>query len=157
MAGGSAKLNDVADYICIEAIRAGAPISVLKLHKLLYYVQAWHLAFFEKPMMPEQFQAWVHGPVSRTVYDRFKNIKLMYSPIIKGDLQQGALIISAEAKRHIDSVLEVYMQYSATQLEELTHQEDPWIKAREGYGPTDRCEVPIDEKLMGSFYRKRVA
>jgi uncharacterized phage-associated protein len=136
MAGGSAKLNDVADYICIEAIRAGAPISVLKLHKLLYYVQAWHLAFFEKPMMPEQFQ---------------------YSPIIKGDLQQGALIISAEAKRHIDSVLEVYMQYSATQLEELTHQEDPWIKAREGYGPTDRCEVPIDEKLMGSFYRKRVA
>jgi len=48
-------------------------LSHLKLQKLLYYIQSWHLVFFDKKLFDDDFQAWVHGPVSRKIYDTFKD------------------------------------------------------------------------------------
>ena len=39
-----------------------------KLQKLCYYAQAWYLANYGKPLMPNRFEAWVHGPVSPDLY-----------------------------------------------------------------------------------------
>jgi len=38
---------------------------------------------------------------------------------------------------HINSILEVYAALSSTQLERLTHHEDPWIEARTGRRPSE--------------------
>ncbi len=68
----------------------GTYLNVLKLHKLLYYCQAWSLAFGRGPLFPQNsFQAWVHGPVSRAIYDRFVQTKAMYSPVGLADVRQG--------------------------------------------------------------------
>ncbi len=40
------------------------PMSHLKLQKLLFYAQALHLAYFDEPIIEDDFEAWVHGPVS---------------------------------------------------------------------------------------------
>ncbi len=34
--------------------------SHLKLQKLLYYIQGFHLARFDNPIIDEDFEAWVH-------------------------------------------------------------------------------------------------
>jgi uncharacterized phage-associated protein len=40
-------------------------LNVLKLHKILYYCQAWSLAFGRGPLFPgSNFQAWVHVHLS---------------------------------------------------------------------------------------------
>jgi hypothetical protein len=49
-------------------------------------VQAWHLAFYQKPLFDGKFQAWIHGPVNREIYDRFKENKLLYSTVDCDDL-----------------------------------------------------------------------
>lgn len=152
------SVQDAADYIIVRLTEARASLTVLKLHKLLYYVQAWHLAFFGKPIFSSGFEAWVHGPVNRSVYDRFAAEKSMYSRITKRDLRPTFSIdqIATSKRRHIDAVLEVYADFSDTQLEEMTHREKPWKKAREGYESNERCQVLMSNEIMRTYYGARL-
>ncbi len=151
-------IDDVCDHVINRLNDASASLSVLKLHKLLYYIQAWHLAFYGIVLFVGGFQAWVHGPVSRHIYDRFKDRKSMYSRVTKRDLREGFSVskMPAHSLRHIDSILEAYAEFADFQLEELTHEEAPWIEARGGYEPNERCETLISETLMKTYYAARV-
>ena len=82
-------LNQVCHYIILRLASGGVNLNVLKLHKLLYYVQAWSLAYGNGRVFEEDFQAWVHGPVSRQIFDRFSTTKNIYSQIGIADLQDG--------------------------------------------------------------------
>ncbi len=154
----TANLHDVCDYIISRVCNAGSSMNELKLQKLLYYAQAWHLAVFGSRLFDERFQAWVHGPVSRAVYDRFGATKSLYSPVELSDVRPkfDFKALTEEQREHIDSVLEVYAGYTGTQLEQLTHNEEPWMQARVGYRESQRCEVEIDEDLMRQFYGQRL-
>lgn len=44
-----------------------------KLQKLCYYAQAWGYALYDAPFINEAFQAWVHGPVSPVLYEKYKD------------------------------------------------------------------------------------
>ena len=45
----------------------GELVSNLKLQKLLYYVQGFHLAVFGEPLFEEEIEAWMYGPVVPSV------------------------------------------------------------------------------------------
>lgn len=153
------NVHTICDYIILMCSTAGEQLSLLKLQKLLYYVQAWHLAFYGKPLFEGQFQAWVHGPVNRTIYDRFAGTKALYSLVVKEDITPDFnpdVELTQEAKLHIDSILEAYADLTGSQLEALTHNEDPWQVAREGYKPAERCENVIDEARMAKYYAARL-
>ncbi|MBB6128338.1 Panacea domain-containing protein [Mucilaginibacter lappiensis] len=152
-------INQVCDYIIFRLkVEGEGQLSHLKLQKLLYYVQAWSLAFGKGAFFDGKFQAWVHGPVNRTVYNRFKDSKYMYSSINTSDMFEQDIVnkLSVEAKKHIDSVLEVYAGYSDTELEGKTHSERPWIEARNDFEPFERCEVELDEEIMKVYYKARL-
>lgn len=151
---GQADINDVVDYIIIKSDEGGVGLNFLKLQKLLYYTQAWHLAFGKGPLFDGKFQAWIHGPVSRSVYDRFKDTHSLYDRVSAKDASKNPNIwaLSEGARIHIDEILEAYASLSGTQLESMTHNEQPWIVAREGFRPSERCEREIDEDLMAHFY-----
>jgi uncharacterized phage-associated protein len=153
------NIQDACDYIIVRLTEGGVFLNVLKLHKILYYCQAWSLAFGRGPLFPgSNFQAWVHGPVSRAVYDRFVQTKALYSPIAASDVRQEFDSTGiAEADRGlINSILEVYAPLSGDQLEEMTHSEEPWIEARAGVPPSARCENVIRNETMQRFYAARL-
>lgn len=153
-----ANIHDVSDYITMSLTEAGEQLSLLKLQKLVYYVQAWHLAFFRVPLFAGKFQAWVHGPVNRELYDRYRNTKSLYSNITKADIRDPYVqSLDAGARGHIDSVLEVYGKYTGTQLEELTHREDPWIQARQWLPAAMPSTAEISEHVMRDYYAARLA
>jgi len=58
----------IARHIVRESRTTGEPITNLKLQKLLYYCQGWHLAYHEKVLFSDPIQAWVHGPAVPNVY-----------------------------------------------------------------------------------------
>ena len=68
----------LSEYI----IKHYGPMSHLKLQKLLFYCDAYHLAYFEQELVNDEFEAWVHGPVCRKVYDSFKDKSILTSSII---------------------------------------------------------------------------
>ncbi len=82
-----AKLLDVCDYIILQVTEAEESLNSLKLHKLLYYVQAWHLAFYGEPLFEGKFQAWIHGPVNKEIYRRF-NKRSLYDEIEQEDISE---------------------------------------------------------------------
>lgn len=152
------KINDVADYIIVKLDEAGVGMNILKLQKLLYYVQAWSLAFRGETLFAGKFQAWVHGPVNREIYDRFVGTHMMYALLSRADIQKGFDFneISEQARSHIDEILDTYARYTGTQLEGMTHDEAPWVQARGDRKPAERCETEIDEALMKDFYSQEL-
>lgn len=151
------SLFDACDCIIVKVRDGGGFLNVLKLHKLLYYVQAWHLAYEGDRLFDEEFQAWVHGPVSRQIYDRYPN-KTLYSSVTTADIQNGfdPARIDEPARARIDSVLEVYGDLTGDQLEEMTHNEDPWKIARRGVPPSARSESVISDTDMQKYYSARI-
>lgn len=151
-------LNDACDYIITKVCEEGRPLNLLKLQKLVFYAQAYRLAVDQKRLFDGKFQAWIHGPVSRELYDRFAGAKLMYSAVGMGDRQKdfNPADLDQDEKDHIDWVLGHFAEYDGNQLEHMTHHEDPWVEARKGVHPAARCENEISEETMKSFYSTRL-
>jgi uncharacterized phage-associated protein len=115
--------STISKFLIAFSHEHGDPLSNLKLQKLLYYAQAWHLAIFDKPVFEEQIEAWVHGPVVVPEYRRFKG--WAWQPI-QDDPEAPAL--DEALAQHLTEVMDVYGGMTAYQLEQLTHSETPWIK-----------------------------
>ena len=137
----------------------------LKLQKLVYYVEAYHLAYFGKSIICDEFEAWLHGPVSRKIWDRLKPIANVYDNVrLKklDDRDNLAIVksfkktITAEQVELIDDILGEFSKRSAYYLECLTHSEQPWKTARTGYADADKCEETIDKNEMKKFYKKNI-
>lgn len=153
-------VNLIADYVIFKlSSDESQGVVNLKLQKLMYYIQAWYLAFKGDKLFDSNFQAWVHGPVSRPLYDRFKESKGLYSFITIQDVLNTEQFeeIAEKDRIHIDTVLETYAPYSATDLEVMSHREDPWIETRKGLSTFQRCEKDIDNELIGKYYAKRLS
>ena len=136
---------DVAKYI-LEQLGV---MSTWKLQKLCYYAQAWELAWTEKPLFPEDFQAWRNGPVCRELFDAHKN---KFS-IQASDLPYGnSALLTEEKKSDIDIVLQDYGHMQPYELREQTHSEDPWIDARGGIPDQANCETIIPQSAMAYYY-----
>ncbi|SFI89676.1 Panacea domain-containing protein [Thermoflavimicrobium dichotomicum] len=146
-----ANILDVAKYFLVKVDRdAGDEITHLKLQKLCYYAQAWHLAIEGVPLCDTEFQAWVHGPVSPHLWDQYRDYK--YHPIDPPkDFDPN--VLTEEERSFLDEVWDVYGKYTAKYLENLTHVEEPWLEARKGYPPNVHCTRPISEETMKRYYR----
>lgn len=143
----------VAQYIIAFFQKAGDPVSNLKLQKLLYYVQGWHLGLHGKPAFEGSFQAWVHGPVNPDVYHQYKAFR--WNPI--NEEVATPTSISSELTRHIDEVLDVYGVDSGWELERRTHLEAPWIDARRGLPPDAESTEVISNESMAQFFKQQAA
>ena len=124
------------------------PMTHKKLQKLCYYAQAWSLALKDKPIMNTSFEAWVHGPVSRELYNHYSGSGML-------DLKPEAFPkkFTTSELEILESVWETYGEYTGNTLEVLTHNEPPWRNARRNCGPTDRCSNTIGWDDMKSYYR----
>jgi uncharacterized phage-associated protein len=143
-----ASPNQVSDFLLAESRERGDVLTNLKLQKLLYYAQAWHLALKNKPLFLEDFQAWVHGPVLPSQYQRFRTYE--WRPILE---EIGSLFLSPDLISHLKEVVEVFGCETATALELMTHNELPWKKARQGLAPDQQSTAIISKESMQTFYR----
>lgn len=99
-------------------------ISNLKLQKLLYYAQGVVLAATNIPLFREDLLAWTHGPVVREVYDEYKEYG---SRGIDGeDICLDLTQIDDTTQELLCEVYDVFGQYSAWKLRNMTHEETPW-------------------------------
>src|SRR5690349_21009730 len=55
-----------------KGIDEGKFVTQMKLQKLVYFAQGYHLAKYNTPLIKENFQAWKFGPVVPEIYQDFK-------------------------------------------------------------------------------------
>lgn len=144
--------KQIADWILSKInTQAGDTISPLKLQKLLYYCQAWHLTIFNKPLFDENIEAWSHGPVIPTQYNRFSYI-LRNEQIKVKNINIEVPQLEPDSETLLNEVLSIYGEHSASYLEALTHQELPWSSARGNSKPWERSNAVITHQSMIDFY-----
>lgn len=117
-----------------------------KLQKLCYYCQAWHLAFKGVRLIKCEFEAWVHGPVCMELYAK-RNF-------VNGKYERES--ITKEEMEFIDRIYSVYMKYSASILELMTHNEDPWIEARGELQSWEPSRAIISTDSMKCYYSGKI-
>ena len=143
--------QNIAHYVLHLFQQSGESITNLKLQKLLYYIQGWHLGLYHESIFDEDFEAWIHGPVVPSVFQEFKANK--WWPILE---EANCTSLGNKAiEKHIDDVLEVFGACNAYELELMSHREMPWIKARNGIDPTAQSNAIITKASMEDFFSKR--
>ncbi len=120
-----------------------------KLQKLSYYFVAWGYALYNASLISDTvFQAWVHGPVSPELYNKYREYGW-------NDIEQkedNSKLFDSKTLELLESVWFTYGDKSANELEALTHSEDPWKNAREGLKEMEPSDKPIDTEDMKEYY-----
>jgi uncharacterized phage-associated protein len=135
---------DVADYI----LQQRGSMSAMKLQKLMYYAQAWHLVWEDKELFNERIEAWANGPVVPALYEKHRGSFILSSGFFGGD----PAILTVDNKDVINRVLEFYGDKDAQWLSDLTHMEDPWKSARLGLTDEERGSNEISTASMAEYY-----
>lgn len=143
-----ANVIDVAKYI----LEQHGTMSTMKLQKLCYYSQSWALAWDNRPLFEEDFQAWANGPVCPELF-RWHRGKFLLSADDLPNLT-GAHHLTDSETETIDKVLQFYGDKDPHWLSELTHKERPWKEARKKANalPGDSCNEIITKESMLDYY-----
>ncbi|AJD49747.1 phage-associated protein [Isoalcanivorax pacificus W11-5] len=132
---------DVAKYFLVRDDREDAEtgISNLKLQKLLYYAQGFHLAIFDKPLFSQNIEAWAHGPVVPSVYHDYKQHGKSAIPAPEDFSPEESF--TDEQLEFLNEVYEVFGQFSAWKLRNMTHEEAPWQDYEEVAGTIPQADL----------------
>lgn len=154
-------------YLAEKADKDGVAFSNLKIQKLVYYSQGFHLGIHDSPLFDQEIEAWDHGPVISPLYHSLKgfrssNIALASLVLCLGI--QSADELSSTQKSVLDMVYDEYGHKHALALRAQTHRESPWLThSHDGTanGRADQMEITIEElkeyftpKLMETYVAK---
>jgi uncharacterized phage-associated protein len=134
---------DVAAYILRAKAQEGcqAPPITRTVQKLVYYTQAWSLAWNGHGVFSEPIEAWKDGPVVRRLYSA-------HPAIPEGNPDA----LTRDEKAIVDAVMAFYGHLTVDQLVELTHHELPWQRARGDVSPGAHSWAEITPGAMRSYY-----
>ena len=146
--------HKVAEYLISKSVPGTEwAMTHLKLQKLMYYVQSFHLALADDKLFIGRIEAWVHGPVCPDLYREYSNYGA-------GEISPSTCIDFSEFDNNqkviIDSVWKAYGHLSGAHLETLTHREDPWNEARKKAGVSywQACNEEITDESMKKYYKR---
>lgn len=151
----------IANYFLHKADECGKGLSPMAIQKLVYFAHGWHLAITDEPLINQRVEAWEFGPVIGDVYREFRSfgrniIKTRATKWVDGDPFAEDATIDSKSKSIVDRVWEVYKDFSAVQLSNLTHTEgSPWSQTREkSSGEKHRI---INDELIREWFRRQAA
>lgn len=156
----------IANYLLEIASQHGRELTLMKLLKLVYYANGWHLAIKQQPLIEEPIEAWKYGPVIASIYHEFKEFgnqaitrfAANRSPEeVKRDPSTKPWIKEEDeyTKRLLKKIWDVYGDYSGTQLSAMTHQRGtPWDVTwnEKGGSSTNSCQ--INNELLKNYFVK---
>ena len=138
------KALDIANKIISKTdLEHGDTISNLKLQKMMYYQQGFHLAYFGTPLFDEDIVAWQYGPVVPSVYQEYKSFESNSISTSK-----ECISLSDDEEELFNNVYEEYNQFSAVALMKMTHEESPW--------KTTEINSVISRDKMAAFFKTQI-
>lgn len=134
---------DVAAYL----LENHGPMESMKLQKLVYYAQAYSMAWNHQPMFSEAVEAWAHGPVVRTLFREHQGKIILKA----GDIPGDADALDGMAKDVVEDVWDSLGELTGWQLRTRTHAEAPWRNHHHPDARHPNKMIPLGE--MEEFYQ----
>lgn len=119
----------VANAFIARGARDGKQFTPMQLLKLTYITHGWSLAFFDKPLMDDDIEAWKYGPVIPNLYKAIRHYRgnPVTTPImlLNGEIDD----ITEEQNKLIEFVYRRYGHLDGISLSALTHEPNtPWYE-----------------------------
>ena len=143
-------VHDVAHYLLWLADRDRTGLDHLKLQKLVYYAQAFHLGSEGTPLFDEPLHAWRHGPVSPEIWSRYRYRRGYIDP----PAESAKDTLGERQRDVVETVYERFRDSSGPDLVRRTHGEAPWQQAMTR--AQDGASEVISHELMRTYYRDRL-
>ncbi|MBN9547236.1 MAG: SocA family protein [Alphaproteobacteria bacterium] len=152
----------VSNFFIERAAQEGLALSVMTLLKVLYFAHAWHLVKTSSPLVAQPFEAWRYGPVSRVVYDQYKDYgkRPIDKLAVSFDPTQLKYVPTASdfdvsTKHFLSNIFDYYSRFAAFHLSDLTHEVgSPWHTV---WTEAQQRAVPgmiIPNELILSWFQK---
>ncbi len=125
-------------FLWLDKSNEGDGVSNLKLQKLAYYANGFFSAIHNKPLFEEPISAWTHGPVVENLYHEYKHYG---SNRIPAPQENPLCSLPRDEAELIEEVFDVFGQYSAWKLRNMTHEEKPWIEHEANAGVIPQEEI----------------
>lgn len=145
-------INTVADFFLSKS-----NLTPKKIQKLVYYAYAWFIALNNQSsddirfvLFNEEPEAWIHGPVFPSLYYKYRDYG--FNEITK--LSDAKSITNKDLVAFLNDIWDTFGNYSADELEYMTHQEEPWKNARVGISPIEPSNNSISKRDIFNFYNK---
>lgn len=157
------NVMDIARYIVNYYNKHNSRITILKLHNLLYLIQAAFIMEYNKPCFDSKIEAWSYGPVVPAVQEKFKKYRYGALPSMTvwtefnektwkfESFEFDETIISEDDKTLINSILDYFDNYSSCSLSYITCNQTPWLSS---YTKNKYNEISID-KMRDYFESKK--
>jgi len=133
--------NHVANTLLQRAFKEGrTDVTNMKLQKLMFFLNGWHLAVTGQPATQDPFEVWQYGPVIPSLYRKVQEYgRAPISRYIKEfDPRSGserAFVVHPDCKKFyeiLDAVWEKYIGIDALRLSTMTHRPGtPWRRAKD--------------------------
>jgi uncharacterized phage-associated protein len=124
------NVSELADYLLyldkeeakLDGEDAAPEMTPLKIQKLLYYCQGYSLGLYGEPLFAESIEAWDHGPVVVSIYNRFRSLHRLCIPLDETEEPK----VDERTKKIARLVMQDKGRFSASALLNMTHKEKPW-------------------------------
>ncbi|MGD1938345.1 MAG: Panacea domain-containing protein [Cyanophyceae cyanobacterium] len=140
------KALDVARFF-VEKGADDPEMTQLKVQKLTFYAQSYHLGIYGTPLFGEAVRAWKHGPVITSL----RSLQDCRGNKIPADGSFGNPIEDPEALKFLEAIWSTYGCFSADLLVGMTHADPPWIEARK----LDGQSPEITQEAMRDYFSSR--
>lgn len=124
-----------------------------QVQKLVYYAYCWYIVKnntskdeIKDKIFDEVPEAWIHGPVFPNLYQEMTHNRKKF--LENKDYEN----MSEDLKEFLDTIFEAYGKYSGNELENLTHSEEPWKRARNGIASNEPSNNKLDDKVIYEYY-----
>lgn len=111
-------------------------LTPMKLQKLMFYAQSWHLKIYSEPLFDGSFERWQYGPVLPEIYHEFKKFGANDIGSFGSDIWNDIQKIEPNDDRvtdFLDQIVHIYGTFSGTELSWMTHQsQSAWSKGSLG-------------------------
>ena len=141
---------EIANRILDIAARQDIDVSIMKLHKLVYFAHCWHLAVYGRQLTSDLPEVWRYGPVYVAIHEKFSGSGI---DAIKVRAFIGASGISSQTNELLERVMKSLGKLSAEKLSKMTRQWGaPWDRTLTAGGYF--VEIPND--FITQYYREQM-
>jgi putative toxin-antitoxin system, antitoxin component, xre family len=144
------SIIDVSKFVLEESAGTCRPVvSTMKLQKMCYFVQGWHLVINGYPMFAEDFHAWKYGPVCPELYELSSGKALTDT-----DSAEFANItprLNDYQQDFIKKIFGIYNPYSGLQLSDITRNHDAWKNAGAGTHKDSEDSLMSKDSIHNDF------
>lgn len=145
----------IANYFIEKATENSSYLTPMKLIKLVYFAHAWNLTLCKEPLISEQVEAWKYGPVIPSIYRYFKRFgnEAITELAPTNSAQTCKLREDEITPKILDKVWDVYGNYTAIQLSNMTHEPgSPWRTIYDDLGGEIPSNYPINDDLICAYF-----